>query len=106
MPSLHIAWAVWCAVAIWRLTPRRWLRALGLLHVSVTAFVVLSTGNHLLLDVLAGAATAGLAFGIVALVFRVLANMALRSQYRMSQTCHEVAHPVDSPTGRRGSPID
>jgi hypothetical protein len=106
MPSLHIAWAVWCAVVIWRLTPRRWMRALGLLHVSVTAFVVLSTGNHLLLDVLAGAATAGLAFGIVALAFRVLANMALRSQYRMSRTCHEVSHPVDSRAGRRGSPID
>lgn len=65
MPSLHIAWAVWCVVAIWRLTPRRWLRALGLAHVGITAFVVMATGNHFLLDVLGGALTAALSFAIV-----------------------------------------
>ena len=29
MPSLHIAWAVWCALALWRLTERAWVRALA-----------------------------------------------------------------------------
>ncbi len=96
MPSLHIAWAAWCLVAIWKLTRRRWLRALGVLHVTVTAFVVLCTGNHFLLDVLAGAATAAIAFA---------ANLALQSRYRMSRTCHEVSRSVDSTTGRRGFPI-
>lgn len=62
MPSLHIAWAVWCLVVVWRLTRRRWLRALGVLHLTLTTFVVLSTGNHFLLDVLAGAATTAVAF--------------------------------------------
>jgi hypothetical protein len=71
MPSLHIAWAVWCVVAIWQLTRRRWLRALGLVHVGITAFVVLSTGNHFVLDVLGGALAAALAFAIVELVRRL-----------------------------------
>jgi PAP2 superfamily len=65
MPSLHMAWAVWCAIVIWRLTKRRWLRALGAAHAGITAFAVLSTGNHFVLDVLAGVLTVALAFAIV-----------------------------------------
>ncbi|MHB1469399.1 MAG: phosphatase PAP2 family protein [Solirubrobacteraceae bacterium] len=70
MPSLHIAWAAWCAVAIWRVT-RRWpLRAFGVVHVALTGFIVLATGNHYVLDVIAGLATAALCFGVVALLVR------------------------------------
>lgn len=65
MPSLHIAWAVWCAVVIWRLTERRWLRALGLVHIAITAFAVMATGNHFVLDVLAGVLTTALSFAII-----------------------------------------
>ena len=64
MPSLHMAWALWCAVAIWRVTERRWLRGLGLAHVSITAFAVLATANHYLLDLLAGALAMVLAFAL------------------------------------------
>ena len=73
MPSLHIAWAVWCVVVIWHLTRRRWLRALGLAHVGITAFAVMATGNHFLLDVLAGALTAALSFAIIETI-RILAQ--------------------------------
>lgn len=76
MPSLHIAWACWCLVVIWRLTRRPWLRALGVAHVTITAFVVLATGNHFLLDVLAGAVTAGVAFAVVALMRRLALGRA------------------------------
>lgn len=67
MPSLHIAWAVWCAVALWRISRRRWVRALALLYPCFTAFVVLCTANHYLLDVLAGAATVAMALAAVRL---------------------------------------
>ena len=30
MPSLHMAWAVWCSMVIWKATKRAWLRALAL----------------------------------------------------------------------------
>jgi membrane-associated phospholipid phosphatase len=76
MPSLHIAWATWCAVAIWRMTRRRTVRALGVLHVVLTGFIVLATGNHYLLDVLGGFATAVLSFALVALAGRLRRRLA------------------------------
>jgi membrane-associated phospholipid phosphatase len=60
MPSLHIAWAVWCAVSMWRVARRPVLRALGVLYPCLTAFAVLATGNHYVLDMLAGALLAAL----------------------------------------------
>lgn len=74
MPSLHIAWAFWCVVVIWYLTPRWWLRALGLLHVGITTFVVLGTGNHFVMDVIAGALTAVLSLAIAESVRRLAAR--------------------------------
>jgi membrane-associated phospholipid phosphatase len=62
MPSLHVAWAVWCAAAIVIATRTRW-RHLAWLYPVLTTAVVLGTANHYLLDVIAGAivAIAGLA---------------------------------------------
>jgi membrane-associated phospholipid phosphatase len=57
MPSLHIAWAIWSSLAAWRLFRSRIARAVALCYPLVTAFTVLATGNHYVLDVLAGAAT-------------------------------------------------
>jgi membrane-associated phospholipid phosphatase len=57
MPSLHMAWATWCALATWRLFSGRRLRGLVWIYPAVTAVAVMSTGNHYLLDVLAGLAT-------------------------------------------------
>ncbi len=68
MPSLHIAWAVWCTLVLWRLSRRVWVRALALLYPCVTAFAVLATGNHYLLDLLGGLATFALALALVRLV--------------------------------------
>ncbi len=62
MPSLHMAWAAWCGVVLWRIAPRaRVGRTLALLYPCLTALAVMATGNHYLLDVLAGVATAALA---------------------------------------------
>ncbi len=56
LPSLHVAWALWVALAVRAATTRRWLRALGGAHVAATVVVVVVTGNHYVLDVLAGGA--------------------------------------------------
>ncbi|HEU0250237.1 MAG TPA: phosphatase PAP2 family protein [Solirubrobacteraceae bacterium] len=61
MPSLHLAWAAWCGLAIWRMSPRRWSRTIAVLYPMLTALAVLATGNHYLLDVLAGLLTCALA---------------------------------------------
>jgi diacylglycerol O-acyltransferase / wax synthase len=68
MPSLHIAWAVWCTVVVWRISQRRWLRALAVVYPFVTGFAVLSTGNHFVLDIVAGLATITLSLLLVRLL--------------------------------------
>jgi hypothetical protein len=55
MPSLHIAWATWSSIAVWRMTRRRWLRALALVYPLLTTFAVMATGNHYLADCVTGA---------------------------------------------------
>lgn len=67
MPSLHLAWAVWCTLALWRMSTRTWVRALALLYPFLTTFAVLATGNHYLLDVLAGVGTFAVALALVRL---------------------------------------
>ncbi|MGH9115259.1 MAG: phosphatase PAP2 family protein, partial [Acidimicrobiales bacterium] len=57
MPSLHIAWAAWSALAFWRIFHRRRLAHLAWLYPALTAFAVLSTGNHFVLDVIGGVLT-------------------------------------------------
>jgi hypothetical protein len=67
MPSLHIAWAVWCTTAVWIASRRTWLRVLAVVYPCITAFAVLSTGNHFVLDILGGLLVALAAFAIVRL---------------------------------------
>ena len=55
MPSLHVAWAAWCAAAVVIATRGRW-RHLAWLYPAATAFVVLASANHFVLDVAAGLA--------------------------------------------------
>lgn len=67
MPSLHIAWALWCTMALWQMSSRTWLRVLAVVYPCMTAFAVLSTGNHYVLDMLGGAATMAVSVAIVRL---------------------------------------
>ncbi|HTA06152.1 MAG TPA: phosphatase PAP2 family protein [Solirubrobacteraceae bacterium] len=54
MPSLHMAWAGWCTLALWRISKRTWVRVLAVVYPCLTALAVLATGNHFLLDILGG----------------------------------------------------
>ena len=60
MPSLHVGWALWCGVLIWRHASRTWLRWLGASYPVLTTIVVVATGNHYLVDAFAGVAVMGL----------------------------------------------
>lgn len=75
MPSLHVGWSLWCGFLLARYASRSWVKALGVLYPIVTTVVVLATGNHYLLDAVAGAAVmavgAGLALGSRATLKRV-----------------------------------
>ena len=61
MPSLHLGWACWSALAVWLvMRGRRWAPLVWAYPV-MTALVVMATGNHYFADCVAGAATTGVA---------------------------------------------
>ena len=70
MPSLHMAWAVWCTLVLWRISKRPWVRAVAVLYPCVTALAVLATGNHFVLDLLGGLVAIAMAVVIVRLAAR------------------------------------
>src|SRR5205085_9625047 len=65
MPSLHVAWAVWCALALYPVVRHWWARVLVAAYPVMTTLVVVATGNHFFLDALAGTVLAGLTWAVV-----------------------------------------
>jgi hypothetical protein len=55
MPSLHFAWASWCALALWSRSRTRWVRILAVLYPIATLFAIVVTANHFWLDAIGGA---------------------------------------------------
>jgi PAP2 superfamily len=97
MPSMHLAWAVWCSIVLWRLAGKstwRWgALAVGVAYPLATALVVLGTANHYLTDVLAGAACTAVSLVIVELawpralrVYRRLGTSKAAGDYQRSST--------------------
>jgi hypothetical protein len=78
MPSLHVAWALWVLRVVWVVSRSAWFRGLVGLHVGVTIAIVVSTGNHYVLDVAAGAALAELAWWLAAVPWRAVTLAGLR----------------------------
>jgi hypothetical protein len=56
MPSLHIGWSMWSAVAMVVVHRTGWRRWLWFLYPAVTFFCILITANHFWLDALGGLA--------------------------------------------------
>jgi hypothetical protein len=64
MPSLHVAWACWCAGSL-ALTSRTTWRHVVWLYPVLMTFVVVATANHYLVDAAAGAALAAASLTVV-----------------------------------------
>ena len=69
MPSLHFCWTLILGVLFLR-SMRGWVKVLGVLYPAMTFLAITITGNHFILDAVAGALLAGVAFGVVELGFR------------------------------------
>jgi hypothetical protein len=65
MPSLHFAWAVWVSAVLARLGHRWWLQASSAAHVMLTFVVIVATGNHYVLDAVAGLVLASVCVAVV-----------------------------------------
>jgi hypothetical protein len=68
MPSLHVAWAVWCALAVVPRVRSRPVRSLFLAYPLLTLFSVIVTGNHYWLDGAVGVGVLGVAWWLAGLV--------------------------------------
>lgn len=62
MPSLHTAWALWCAVALFPVVRAWWAKFLLLAYPLATIFCIVVTANHYFLDEVAGIAVLGLSY--------------------------------------------
>jgi diacylglycerol O-acyltransferase / wax synthase len=65
MPSLHFAWAVWVSAVLAWLGHHWWLQLLSALHVLLTFAVIVATGNHYVLDAVAGLVLAAICVALV-----------------------------------------
>ncbi len=88
MPSLHIGWALWCAVVVANTVQRRWLARAAFAYPLMTLFAIVVTANHYWLDALGGAAVLAAGWGASTLWDR---RASLRSgrQPQDAPACHE-----------------
>ncbi len=74
MPSLHCAWALWCAASIRAAIKGRFTRELVWLYPTLTLVCIVVTGNHYLADAVGGGITLALGYGGARLLTNVMAN--------------------------------
>jgi membrane-associated phospholipid phosphatase len=103
MPSVHVAWAVWCALAVYPVA-RHWaVRALAVAYPLVTALVEVATGNHFFLDVVAGTLLACVTWVAVT---RVGAWLSIWIATRRSHREPGRWRPVSAPSASVGAPTE
>ena len=90
MPSLHIAWAVWCTVVLWRISTRPRVRALAVIYPCVTAFAVLATGNHYVLDIVGGL----VAITASVLIVRLMGRLPRWREIGVGRAADRSPHPI------------
>jgi hypothetical protein len=91
LPSLHVAWAIWGAIAGTALVRRPILRALLWLYPAATIIDVLATGNHYLLDVIT-------AVGLLVIGY-IIAIAADRARTHLASRRFDVAASAASSPG-------
>ena len=62
MPSLHTAWALWCAFALVEVIRPWWGKVLVFLHPLITVFCIVITANHFFVDEIAGVLVLAVAY--------------------------------------------
>jgi len=70
MPSVHCAWALWCACVLVPRLRRPWAKLLATLYPAMTVFVIVVTANHYFLDAVAGFTVLGAGYLIARAVTR------------------------------------
>ncbi|NRQ49257.1 phosphatase PAP2 family protein [Aeromicrobium stalagmiti] len=63
-PSLHAGWALWVAIVLIRAGVPRVVQGIGLAYAATMTLVIIGTGNHWVVDAVAGWAVVLVAFGV------------------------------------------
>lgn len=88
MPSMHVAWSTWSAIALVQLSSRMWVRVLGGVYPFITFLVIVGTANHFWLDALGG---------LVALWLGFLIQRALSGQQAVDVSLERHELPATAP---------
>jgi hypothetical protein len=94
MPSLHFGWNLLVGVALATLATSWWLRGAGIAMPVAMAFAVVATGNHFVVDVLAGGALA-----LVGLLAAVYLQPTIRDVPRRRRPPRDGPSPITSAPG-------
>jgi len=97
MPSLHVGWALWCGWQLVRHGQHRITQAFGVFYPALTVLVVIATGNHYLLDAVAGVAVVVLAWMAVTGVQRLRPAKVIDLNARRVVDLQDVAAQVPAP---------
>ncbi len=74
MPSLHVGWSTWSALALLPLVRRRWLKILVCCYPLTTIFTIVVTGNHWILDAVGGWVVLAAGYGTAVLLERAVSR--------------------------------
>jgi hypothetical protein len=96
MPSLHVGWALWCGIMLWRYGGTRLTKVLGVLYPLGTALVVMGTANHYLLDAVAGVAVMGVGLVLAPHVMRAADAVRTRLLRRAVPAADGTGSPIVS----------
>ncbi|MEU2963813.1 phosphatase PAP2 family protein [Streptomyces ardesiacus] len=86
MPSLHVGWALWCGVMLWRHGGTRLSKVAAVVYPLGTTIVVMGTANHYFLDAVAGAAVMGVGLLLTPFVLRTAERVRTRLPARFAPT--------------------
>jgi PAP2 superfamily len=96
MPSLHVGWALWCGVMLWRHGGTRAAKAAGVAYPLLTAIVVMGTANHYFLDAVAGAAVMGVGLLLAPRMMRAADTVRVSLAARFSPAPYGTRSPIVS----------
>lgn len=82
LPSHHVSWSLFCALALWPVVRRRWVKGLLVAHVMLTIGAITVTGNHRWIDIAGSILEITIAYALAIGLERVLAWRRVRRRER------------------------
>ncbi|MDX3229797.1 phosphatase PAP2 family protein [Streptomyces sp. ME19-01-6] len=104
MPSLHVGWALWCGVVLWRHGRSAWAKVLAVGYPLSIAIVVMGTANHYFLDAVAGAAVMGVGLLLAKPALRLAGR--IRARFGSARPSSEQAAGTAAPAANAASNLN